>query len=131
MNIELRHIYKHFGPVTANNDISLLLREGQIIGVLGENGAGKTTLMKILSGYQPADSGDILIDGQVVDYDNPRVAISYGVGMLQQDPLDVGAFTVVENYTLGLPARFLPDWKTAEKQIVAANKKFGFNLDPH
>ena len=131
MNIELRHIYKHFGPVIANNDISLNFREGQIIGVLGENGAGKTTLMKILSGYQPADRGDILIDSQVVKYDSPRTAIGYGVGMLQQDPLDVGAFTVIENYTLGLPSGFLPDWKGAEKQLITANQKFGFSLDPH
>jgi simple sugar transport system ATP-binding protein len=131
MSIELRHIHKRFGPVHANNDITLSFDRGRIIGVLGENGAGKTTLMKILSGYQPADSGDIVIDGAVVAYDSPRTAIGYGIGMLQQDPLDVGAFTVLENYTFGLPARFLPDWKKAEAEIEAINAQFGFNLDPH
>ena len=61
MNITLKHIHKRFGPVHANNDISITLKEGQIVGILGENGAGKSTLMKILSGYQPADSGEIWI----------------------------------------------------------------------
>ena len=53
MEIQLRQIYKHFGPVHANNDINLTFREGRIVGILGENGAGKSTLMKILSGFQP------------------------------------------------------------------------------
>ena len=57
MKIELREITKRFGPVTANDAITLTVEGGQIIGVLGENGAGKSTLMKIVSGYQPADSG--------------------------------------------------------------------------
>ena len=57
--------------------------------------------MKILSGFQPADSGEILIDGRAIDYTGPIAAIANGIGMLQQDPLDVGAFTVLENFIYG------------------------------
>lgn len=130
MNIELRNIHKRFGSVHANNDISVTLNEGKIIGVLGENGAGKSTLMKILSGYQPADSGTILINGQPVAYTGPRAAIEQGIGMLQQDPLDVGAFTVLENFVFRPEGGFMPNRRAARKHILAANTRFGFELDP-
>ena len=62
MLVELHHISKTFGRVRANQDISLTFEGGQIYAILGENGAGKSTLMKIMSGYQSADSGQILVD---------------------------------------------------------------------
>jgi len=126
MNIELRHITKRFPGVLANNDINITFAAGRIVGVLGENGAGKSTLMKILSGYQPADSGDILIDGKPANYRGPIAAISHGIGMLQQDPLDVPAFTVLENFTFGLPLKR----NEARKQLEAISRRFGFNLHP-
>jgi len=131
MNIELQNIHKYFGRVHANNDITITLNAGQIIGVLGENGAGKSTLMKILSGYQPADSGQILIDGQVMTYQGPRAAIKAGIGMLQQDPLDVGAFTVLENYMFQAEGGILPNRRAAYRELIAANERFGFELDPN
>ena len=130
MNIELRNIHKRFGPVHANNDISVTFGEGRIIGVLGENGAGKSTLMKILSGFQPADSGEIIINGSEVDYTGPLAAIAHGIGMLQQDPLDVGAFTVVENFIYGSPGGMLLSRKQAESKLRELIKRFGFELDP-
>lgn len=131
MNIELRNIHKRFGPVHANNAISVSFNEGRIIGVLGENGAGKSTLMKILSGFQPADEGDILINGQVVDYTGPTAAIANGIGMLQQDPLDVGAFTVIENFIYGSSNGLLLQSKAAESKLADFVKRFQFELDPH
>ena len=94
MQVELRDIRKYFGLVRANDGISLTLEGGRIYGLLGENGAGKSTLMKILSGYQPQDSGGILLDGDEVAFDSPAAALSGGVGMLYQDPLDMPPFTV-------------------------------------
>lgn len=128
MEIELQHIHKRFGRVHANNDISLKLHGGRIIGVLGENGAGKSTLMKILSGYQPADSGSILIDGQKAAYHGPQAAIAAGVGMLQQDPLDVPAFTVLENFLYGQPASMTR--RAARSDLAKISHEFGFHLDP-
>jgi simple sugar transport system ATP-binding protein len=130
MNITLQHIHKRFGPVHANNDINLTFAEGRIVGVLGGNGAGKSTLMKILSGYQPADSGNILIDGRPVDYAGPQAAIRHGIGMLQQDPLDVGVFTVLENFVYGRGGGLFPDWHSAEQQLKDFSQRFGFELDP-
>lgn len=129
MDIELQHIHKHFGPVHANNDISFTFRGGRIVGILGENGAGKSTLMKILSGYQPADSGTILIDGKAVHFDSPLTAIKHGIGMLQQDPLDVAAFTVLENFIYGQPRGGLSG-RAAKKTLQELCRRFGFDLDP-
>jgi simple sugar transport system ATP-binding protein len=130
MHIELRHVHKRFGPVHANNDINLTFASGRIIGILGENGAGKSTLMKILSGFQAADSGEIWLDGSHVDYTGPEAAIRHGIGMLQQDPLDVAAFTVLENFVYGQPGRVLPKWKAARQQLADLTRRFGFELDP-
>lgn len=131
MDIELRHIHKRFGPVHANRDINAAFREGRIVGILGENGAGKSTLMKILSGFQPADEGDILIDNEVIDYRGPTAAIANGIGMLQQDPLDVGAFTVLENFIYGGADGFRLHRQQAEATLSELTRRFGFELDPH
>ena len=130
MNITLNNIHKRFGPVHANKGITAAFGEGQIVGILGENGAGKSTLMKILSGFQPADSGEILLDNNHIRYDGPQSALAYGIGMLQQDPLDVGAFTVLENYVFGRSDRFLPKWRDAEQELLQLVQRFGFDLDP-
>lgn len=130
MNITLKNIHKHFGRVHANNNISLTFAEGQIVGVLGENGAGKSTLMKILSGYQPADGGQICIDDQPVHYTGPQAALAHGIGMLQQDPLDIGAFTVLENFVYGRGGGLMPQWKAAERELVDYARRFQFSLDP-
>jgi general nucleoside transport system ATP-binding protein len=126
MDIELRHIHKVFGAVHANNDINVTFKGGRIVGVLGENGAGKSTLMKILSGFQPADSGEIWIDGKPTRYHGPQEAIRCGIGMLQQDPLDVPAFSVLENFLFGLPM----GRGRARAKLADLSKRFGFDLDP-
>ena len=131
MDIELRHIHKRFGPVHANNDINVTFSHGRIVGILGENGAGKSTLMKILSGFQPADEGEILIDNRVIDYTGPTAAIANGIGMLQQDPLDVGAFTVLENFIYGGAEGITLKRSRAEASLHDLTKRFGFVLDPH
>lgn len=130
MDLELRHIHKRFGPVHANNDISVAFRGGRIVGVLGENGAGKSTLMKILSGFQRADSGEIWIDGKRVAYHGPQAAIAHGVGMLQQDPLDIPAFTVIENFTYGQPNGILMGRRKARQRLEQLCERFGFELNP-
>ncbi len=104
MRIELKEIRKYFGAVKANDGISLVFEGGKIYGLLGENGAGKSTLMKILSGYQPPDGGQILQDDQPVRFKSPSQALKHGVGMLYQDPLDFPPLRVLDNYLLGRDA---------------------------
>lgn len=131
MNIELRSIDKRFGQVIANDAISAVFLGGRIVGILGENGAGKSTLMKILSGYQRADQGDILLDGVRAAYHDPQAAIRAGIGMLQQDPLDVPALTVLENFIYGQPGGITLGQRSARARFLELCDRFGFALDPN
>jgi simple sugar transport system ATP-binding protein len=130
MHIRLDHITKTFGKLRANDDISLSLAEGTIYAVLGENGAGKSTLMKILSGYQPADSGLIALDGTPTTFGSPADALRCGIGMLHQDPLDVAVLTVLENFMLGRPDGLIPDRKGARAALLDQCQRLGFALTP-
>ncbi len=130
MRVELQHISKTFGRVRANHDISLTFEGGRIYAILGENGAGKSTLMKIMSGYQAADSGTILVNDQPVTLTAPTDAIAHGIGMLYQDPLDFPPFTVLENFIAGRPGGFFPDSESARRALLALTERFGFALNP-
>jgi len=129
MRVDLREIRKYFGPVRANDGITFTLEEGRIYGVLGENGAGKSTLMKILSGYQPQDSGEIVLDGQVINFDSPATALAGGVGMLYQDPHDLPPFRVIDNYLLGRDKRVRLNYASAENELRETTSRYGFVLD--
>ncbi len=129
MKVELRNIRKYFGPVKANDDISLVLEAGRIYGLLGENGAGKSTLMKIVSGYQPQDSGEIVLDGQIFHFSSPRESLSYGVGMLYQDPLDFPPFSIIDNYLLGRHGSLTLDHRSAVAELQELAVRYSFDLD--
>ena len=133
INIELRNICKRYGPVKANDGVSLKIKKGSIHGVLGENGAGKSTLMKIMAGYVTKTSGSILAGNREVDFKNPAAASEVGIGMLYQDPLDFPSLTVLENFMLGQPtpaAGKKPDKKSFLKKLKQASAKFNFKIDP-
>ncbi len=130
MNVELRHIHKHFGKVHANDDITLNLPAGTIQGILGENGAGKSTLMKVLSGFIQADSGEILLDGKPVVIKSPSDAIQHGVGMLHQDPLDFPPMHLIDNFLLGRSGGLFPDRKAVAREMHDLAAQFDFSLDP-
>ena len=93
----MKHITKAYGPLVANNDISLTLNKGEILAVVGENGAGKSTLMKILYGLESADSGEILINGEGRRIRSPHDAIACGIGMVQQHFMLFPPFTAREH----------------------------------
>jgi len=130
MRIELIDIHKHFGPVRANDGISLTLEPGTIHGLLGENGAGKTTLVKCLSGYLTPDRGTILADGQPVSFASPAEAIRRGIGMLHQDPLDFPQMRVLDNFLLAFDRRLLPDRRRGAALLQELGARFQFALDP-
>ncbi|MFN3228191.1 MAG: ATP-binding cassette domain-containing protein, partial [Hyphomicrobiales bacterium] len=78
--LELSGITMRFGPLVANDGISITLGEGEILALLGENGAGKTTLMNILFGHYTADEGAVRVFGETLPPGKPRAAIEAGVG---------------------------------------------------
>lgn len=99
--LELRNITKRFGKVLANDNVNIVVKPGTIHAIVGENGAGKSTAMRIAYGFYRADSGEILIDGQVQNISTPHDAIALGVGMVHQHFMLVETMTVAENIVLG------------------------------
>jgi simple sugar transport system ATP-binding protein len=94
------HISKHFGAVTALRDVNLHLGHGEVLGLLGDNGAGKSTLVKILCGFQPPDSGRILLNGQEVSFKSVDQARAAGVDAVYQDLALVNQLSVYHNMFL-------------------------------
>ena len=117
--LELRGVTKRFPGVIANDDVSLSLAAGEVLGVLGENGAGKSTLMNILAGLVSQDQGEILISGAPVRFSTPSEAAAAGVGMVHQHFKLIGALMVRENLALGEPrwGRRVIDYKQLETTV--------------
>ncbi|NYS49519.1 ABC transporter ATP-binding protein [Streptococcus danieliae] len=130
--IEMRDITKKFGDFVANDHINLQLRKGEIHALLGENGAGKSTLMNMLAGLLEPTSGEIAVNGQVVQLDSPSKAASLGIGMVHQHFMLVEAFTVAENIILGseVTKNGVLDIKEATKEIKALSERYGLAVDP-
>lgn len=130
--IEMRDITKVFGGFVANDKINLHLQKGEIHALLGENGAGKSTLMNMLAGLLEPTSGEIAVNGQVVNLDSPSKAASLGIGMVHQHFMLVEAFTVAENIILGseLTKNGVLDIAGASKEIKALSERYGLAVDP-
>jgi len=98
--LRVEHIAKRFGPVTALRDVSLHLRKGEVLGLLGDNGAGKSTLIKILCGFQKPDSGRIFLHGKEVELKSVDDARSRGIETVYQDLALVDELSVFHNMFL-------------------------------
>src|SRR5688572_13687849 len=109
--IRMEHISKFYGRVQALDDVNLVVREREIVGLLGDNGAGKSTLIKVLSGAVPVTSGDIYIGGRKAVIRNTTDAIGYGIETIYQDSALVTQLSIARNLFLGRepvrPPRFL------------------------
>ena len=129
--LELENISKTFGPLKANDNISLKVKKGEIHALLGENGAGKSTLMSILFGLYQSDTGCIKIDGKVVDIKNPNVANDLGIGMVHQHFKLVEVFTVLENIILGVePNKYgFLSLKKARERIKELSNQYNLQVD--
>src|SRR3990172_4506516 len=99
--LNMRDIRKQYPGVLALDEVSLELRSGEVHCLVGENGAGKSTLMKILSGAVPRNSGEIHVEGTVVELDSPVVAQKLGIGIIHQEFKLVPELSVAENILLG------------------------------
>ncbi len=128
--VQMRNIRKTFGKVVANNNVSLSLRKGEILALLGENGSGKTTLMNMLAGIYYPDHGEILIDGKEVTIRSPKEAFDLGIGMIHQHFKLVDVLTAAENIVLGLPGGIQLNRREAAGHIREISAKYGFQIDP-
>jgi simple sugar transport system ATP-binding protein len=132
--LEVRGITKRFPGVLANDHVDLDVRRGQVHALLGENGAGKTTLMNIVYGLYNADEGEILLNGQRVDFASARDAIRSGIGMVHQHFMLVPVMTVTENIVLAAEptkAGVLLDYDVAAARVRELSDRFGLEVNPN
>jgi simple sugar transport system ATP-binding protein len=129
--VELLGISKAFPGVVANDDISLVLRRGEVHCLLGENGAGKSTLMGILAGMQQPDSGRVRVAGEEVRITSPRTALRLGIGTVYQHSTLIGALTVMENLLLGDSRALRLDVAGARRRLEEFSAMLGVQIDPH
>lgn len=99
--IRMEHISKFYGRVQALDDVNLRVSGSEIVGLLGDNGAGKSTLIKVLSGAEPATSGDIYVRGRKVDIRRTTDAIAEGIETIYQDSALVTQLSIARNLFLG------------------------------
>jgi general nucleoside transport system ATP-binding protein len=133
VQLELKGITKRFPGVIANDHVDLVVRSGEVHGLLGENGAGKSTLMNVLYGLYTADEGEILIDGEKVDFDGPGDAIDARIGMVHQHFMLIPVFTVAENIVLGVEhtGRLGKlDRERAAREVRELAERSGLPVDP-
>lgn len=136
MDVQLYNITKRFGEITANDRISLDIRQGEVIALLGENGAGKSTLMKILFGLYPPDDGSILVNGRETPINSPQQAMSLGIGMVFQQFNLVPALSVLDNLLLAYPSA--PFWTFrrrfdkahSQRKVLACLEELAPGLSP-
>lgn len=128
--IECRNITKTFGEVTANDQVNLTVKKGEILALLGENGSGKTTLMNMLSGIYHPDSGEIFINGAPVSIASPKDALAMGIGMIYQHFKLVDVFSATQNIVMGTKKGKKGNTHQLHQQIQEMADKFSLKVDP-
>lgn len=134
--LELKGISKSFPGVKALDHVQLSLRPGTVHALMGENGAGKSTLMKCLFGIYKMDEGEVYLDGQKIEINNPDEAMAHGIAMVHQELQPVPARSVAENLYLGrFPTKnFGPlkmiDHKKMYEQTAYWLKEVKMDFDP-
>jgi ABC-type sugar transport system ATPase subunit len=107
--VEMREIHKQFGEIIALDGVDLTLREGEVLGLVGDNGAGKSTLIKCLAGAHEPTSGTVRLRGEAVVIDSPRAAKARGIETTFQDLALAPNLTVAQNVFLGREEMIGPD----------------------
>ena len=123
--LELKHITKLYPGVVALNDVSLEVRRGEILALVGENGAGKSTLIKTCSGAITPTQGEIVINGKSFTGMTPQTSEQNGIGVIYQEFNLVGDLSVAENIFLGRAIRkgMVIDLKAMERELDSLNIK--------
>jgi len=129
--LELTHISKRFGSLAANDDISLTLKSGEVLALLGENGAGKSTLVSILFGHYRADSGHIKVFGEPLPPARPDLALKAGIGMVHQHFTLADNLSVLDNILVGTEPlwHFRSQRGKARAKLAELGQRFGLEVD--
>ncbi len=133
MLLEMKGITKKYGDLLDNDNITLSLDKGEILAICGENGAGKSTIMKILYGLEKPTSGEIYLNGELVNLSSPQKAIEKGIGMVQQHFMLFNPFTTAENIVYGKEPKkgsIFFDKKAAKKTVLELSQKYGLEINP-
>ena len=129
--LQMRHITKTFGSVTANRNVDLSVYSGEIHALLGENGAGKSTLMNILTGIYRPDGGEIWYKGQKRDIHSPKDAVALGIGMVHQHFRLIPTLTVAENvYLYSGKKSFFLNRDKMKKEIRECSEQYNLQVAP-
>jgi simple sugar transport system ATP-binding protein len=99
--LEVRGVTKRYGALAVLRGIDLVLRQGEVLGLVGDNGAGKSTLVKILSGFQAQDGGELLVEGESVHFPSVQAARAHGIETVYQDLALIPQLPVYQNLFLG------------------------------
>ena len=130
--LEVRKVTKRFPGVVALSGVDLEVGPAEVVALIGENGAGKSTLMKILAGVQPADEGDLLVEGKAVQFSGVQDAQKAGVALIHQELNLAENLTVAANLFLGRePSKFgWIDQGLIERETVRLLKMVGLEVSP-
>jgi simple sugar transport system ATP-binding protein len=130
--IRTEHIMKRYGAVTALRDVSMHLKKGEVLGLVGDNGAGKSTLIKILTGFVQPDVGEIFVNGESVRLRSVRYARALGIETVYQDLALVSELSVYHNMFLNREIRLtaLPLLNNRKMRALARDhlKKMGITI---
>jgi len=130
--LELQHIVKIYPGVVALNDVSLQVKPGEILALIGENGAGKSTLIKTCSGAVIPTSGKIVINGKEFAHMTPHLAAENGIAIIYQEFNNVKGLSAAENLFLGNPIKkgLLIDKRAMEKEAEKAFAQLNIKINP-
>ena len=130
--MQLQNIKKEYPGVTALKDVSLSVKKGEILALIGENGAGKSTLIKTCSGAVIPTSGKIIINGKTFSSMTPQLAAENGIAIIYQEFNNVGNLSAAENLFLGRPIKkgFVIDKNAMEKEAEKAFKQLNIYINP-
>ena len=131
--LELEHIRKEYPGVVALSDVTLQLKKGEILALIGENGAGKSTLIKTCSGAVIPTSGKIKVNGKVFDRMTPQLAAENGIAIIYQEFNNVGELSAAENLFLGRAIRhgWTIDRKAMNEEAAKAFAQLKIKIDPN
>lgn len=132
--LEMKNISKSFGATHALRNIEFELKKGEVHALLGENGAGKSTLIKVLGGIHNPDTGEILINGNLVNIDSVKKARELGIGIIHQEIMLVPHLSIMDNLFLGreiINTIGVKNSKEMENQAKKMLETIGLNINVH